>query len=76
MKITALNTFIARYRSRPGALVKVETDEGLYGWGEAYGTGPELTCFGIVDTPRSSIFYRYMRCVYEWSRNFTSEKAV
>ena len=35
-----------------------------------------LTCFGIVDTPRSSIFYRYMRCVYEWSRNFTSEKAV
>ena len=35
-----------------------------------------LTCFGIVDTPRSSIFYRYRRCVYEWSRNFTSEKAV
>ena len=26
--------------------------------------------------PRSSIFYRYRRCVYEWSRNFTSEKAV
>ena len=35
-----------------------------------------LTCLGIVDTPRSSIFYRYRRCVYEWSRNFTSEKAV
>ena len=36
----------------------------------------EVTCLGIVDTPRSSIFYRYRRCVYEWSRNFTSEKAV
>ena len=35
-----------------------------------------VTCLGIVDTPRSSIFYRYRRCVYEWSRNFTSEKAV
>ena len=35
-----------------------------------------LTCLGIVDTPRSSIFCRYRRCVYESSRNFTSEKAV
>ncbi len=49
MKITALNTFIAKYRGRPGALVKVETDEGLYGWGEAYGSGPELSVKPIVD---------------------------
>ena len=35
-----------------------------------------VTCLGIVDTPRSSIFCRYRRCVYERSRNFTSEKAV
>ena len=35
-----------------------------------------LTCLGIVDTPRGSIFCRYRRCVYERSRNFTSEKAV
>ena len=41
------------------------------------GTGfLDLTCLGIVDTPRSSIFCRYRRCVYERSRNFTSEKAV
>ena len=36
----------------------------------------DLTCLGIVDTPRSSIFCRYRRCVYERSRNFTPEKAV
>ena len=35
-----------------------------------------MTCLGIVDTPRSSIFCRYRRCVYERSRNFTPEKAV
>ena len=35
-----------------------------------------LTCLGIVDTPRGSIFCRYRRCVYERPRNFTSEKAV
>ena len=35
-----------------------------------------VTCLGIVDTPRGSIFCRYRRCVYERSRNFTSEKAV
>ncbi len=36
----------------------------------------QVTCLGIVDTPRGSIFCRYRRCVYERSRNFTSEKAV
>ena len=35
-----------------------------------------VTCLGIVDTPRGSIFCRYRRCVYERSRNFTSGKAV
>ena len=35
-----------------------------------------VTCLGIVDTPRGSIFCRYRRCVYERPRNFTSEKAV
>ena len=33
-----------------------------------------MTCLGIVDTPRGSIFCRYRRCVYERSRNFTSGK--
>ncbi|HIG17376.1 MAG TPA: mandelate racemase/muconate lactonizing enzyme family protein, partial [Candidatus Handelsmanbacteria bacterium] len=43
MKITAIKTFVARFGNRPRALLKVETDEGLYGWGEAYSTGPDLS---------------------------------
>ena len=33
VKITAIRTFIARFGNRPRALLKVETDEGLHGWG-------------------------------------------
>ena len=35
MKITSVKTFLVTYSNRPRALVKVETAEGLYGWGEA-----------------------------------------
>lgn len=42
MKITAIKTFMAHHRDRHRALIKVETDEGLYGWGEAYSHGPNL----------------------------------
>ena len=37
MKITEVKTFLVTYSNRPRALVKVETDEGLYGWGEVEG---------------------------------------
>lgn len=49
MKITAIKTFIARFGNRPRALLKVETDEGLYGWGEAYSTGPDLSVEPVAD---------------------------
>ena len=49
MKITAIRTFIARYGNRPRALLKVETDEGLHGWGEAYSTGPDLSVEPVAD---------------------------
>ena len=49
MKITAIKTFIARFGNRPRALIKVETDEGLYGWGEAYSTGPDLSVEPVAD---------------------------
>jgi galactonate dehydratase len=35
MKITAVKTLVVNARMRNWVLVKVETDEGLYGWGEA-----------------------------------------
>ncbi len=49
MKITAVKTFLVTYSNRPRALVKVETDEGLSGWGEAYSIGPDLSIEPIVD---------------------------
>ena len=49
MKITGIKTFVAQFGSRPRALLKVETDEGIYGWGEAYSTGPDLSVEPIAD---------------------------
>ena len=41
MKITGLKTFMQRVGNRPRLLVKIETDEGIAGWGEAYNHGPD-----------------------------------
>ena len=41
MKITNIKTYMARFGGRSRGLIKVETDEGLYGWGESYSVGPE-----------------------------------
>ena len=49
MKITAIKTFVGSVSSRNRALIKVETDEGIYGWGEAYSVGPDLSVEPIVD---------------------------
>ena len=49
MKITALKTFLPTFGSRSRGLIKVETDEGIYGWGEAYSVGPDLSVKPIVD---------------------------
>ena len=49
MKITNIKTYVALFGNRPRALIKVETDEGIYGWGEAYSTGPDLSVEPIAD---------------------------
>ena len=49
MKITAIKTFMGVFGSRPRGLLKVETDEGLYGWGETYSIGPDLSIEPIAD---------------------------
>ena len=49
MKITDIKTFLAVFGNRPRGLIKVETDEGIYGWGEAYSVGPDLSVKPIVD---------------------------
>ena len=49
MKITAVKTFMPAFGNRTRGLIKVETDEGVYGWGEAYSVGPDLSIAPIVD---------------------------
>ena len=49
MKITAIRTFMTHEGRRSRALVKVETDEGIYGWGEAYSPGPDLAIEPTLD---------------------------
>jgi galactonate dehydratase len=49
MKITAIKTFMGVFGSRPRGLLKVETDEGIWGWGETYSIGPDLSIEPIAD---------------------------
>ena len=49
MKITALKTYMQRVDDRPRLLVKIETDEGISGWGEAYNHGPDRALPPILD---------------------------
>ncbi|MHA6731331.1 mandelate racemase/muconate lactonizing enzyme family protein [Devosia sp. A369] len=49
MKITALKTYMQRVDERPRLLVKIETDEGISGWGEAYSHGPDWALLPILD---------------------------
>ena len=49
MQITAIKTFVTRLGHRPRALCKVETDEGISGWGECYNVGPDLTIEPTLD---------------------------
>ena len=61
MKITAIKTFMTRDGNRPRALIKVETDEGLYGWGEAYSHGPDLAIAPTIDYIFESDFVEPVR---------------
>ena len=49
MKITAIKTFMGLFSGRNRGLIKVETDEGIYGGGEAYSIGPDLSIEPIAD---------------------------
>lgn len=49
MKITNIKTYMARFGGRSRGLIKVETDEGIHGWGESYSVGPNLAAEPIAD---------------------------
>ena len=49
MKITNIRTFMVQINNRSRALIKIETNEGLHGWGEAYSIGPGLAAEPIAN---------------------------
>lgn len=49
MRISGLRTFVQRVGNRPRVLVRVDTDEGVSGWGEAYNHGPDLALPPLLD---------------------------
>ena len=49
MKITGITCHPVRLDSRSLVLLKVQTDEGIHGWGEVYSTGPDLSALPIAD---------------------------
>src|SRR4051794_24592150 len=48
MKITAIKPYPVWVGTRNQLLVKVETDEGVYGWGESGLSGRELAVVGAI----------------------------
>lgn len=55
MKITAVKPILAAYAHRNIFLVKVETDAGIYGWGEGGISGREAGMAGIVESFQPSL---------------------
>ena len=49
MKIIAINSFMQRDGNRPRLLVRIDTDEGISGWGEAYNHGPDRALVPVLD---------------------------
>lgn len=48
MKITHIDTFLVNPGNRNWPLVKVHTDEGIYGVGEAYSCGPDKATVEVI----------------------------
>ncbi len=58
MKITDIRPYAVWVGTRNQMLVKVETDEGIYGWGESGFSGRELAVKGIVEHYREFLIGR------------------
>src|ERR1044071_3401822 len=49
MKITDIQTFVVGAGGRNWIYVKVMTDQGIYGIGEAYSSGPDEATLKVID---------------------------
>ncbi|MFC0408360.1 mandelate racemase/muconate lactonizing enzyme family protein [Roseomonas elaeocarpi] len=74
MKITNIKTFIPWVGSRNQMLVKVETDEGVYGWGESGLSGREQAVAGAMAHYREFLLGRDpMRAGALWQEMYRSQ---
>ena len=58
MKITAVRPFVVWVGTRNQLIVKVETDEGIYGWGESGLSGREKAVAGAIEHYREFVVGR------------------
>src|SRR3954467_11163183 len=49
MQITQIETFLVRPENRNYVFVRLQTDEGLYGVGEAYSVGPDDAVVAVIE---------------------------
>ncbi len=49
MKIIGIASFMQRVGNRPRLLVRVDTDAGISGWGEAYNHGPDRALVPVLE---------------------------
>ncbi len=74
MKITDIKPFPVWVGSRNQLLVKVETDEGVYGWGESGLSGRELAVIGAVQHYRQFLIGRDPRQIGAlWQEMYRSQ---
>jgi galactonate dehydratase len=74
MKITDIKTFPTWVGHRNQMIVKVETDEGIHGWGEAGLSGRELAVVGAVNHYREFLIGRDpMRMGALWQEMYRSQ---
>ncbi len=82
MKISEIKAYPVWVGTRNQLLVKVETDEGLYGWGESGLSGRELAVVGAVKHYREFLIGRDPRRIGAlwqemWARNrFVTPQAI
>ena len=58
MKITAIRPYPIWVGDRVQLIVKVETDEGIFGWGESGLSSRELAVIGAIDHYRQCLIGR------------------
>lgn len=74
MKITDIKPFPVWVGSRNQLIVKVETDEGVYGWGESGLSGRELAVMGAVQHFRAFLIGRDPRKIGAlWQEMYRSQ---